>query len=67
VIGFLSAWLVFRVYFSDPFAKVSSRESAGEPRLVYGTERRDDGFMELGRLPDDVERGVHRGGVDVAE
>ncbi|PVG03179.1 acid phosphatase/Vanadium-dependent haloperoxidase, partial [Serendipita vermifera] len=61
LIGFVSAWLVFRVYFPDPFAKVGSRESAGEPRIVYGMERRDDGFMELGRLPDDVERGVHRG------
>jgi hypothetical protein len=54
LIGFIAAWLIFRIYFPDPFT--ASAEAAGEPRTVYGTERQRDGFMELNQLPE--ERGL---------
>lgn len=53
LIGFLAAWLIYRVYFPDPFAKLTTRESGGEPRAVYAVERRSDGFMELNQLQED--------------
>jgi hypothetical protein len=56
LIGFIAAWLIFRIYFPDPFAALPSAEAAGEPRTVYGTERQRDGFMELNQLPE--ERGL---------
>lgn len=59
IIGFITAWLIFRIYFPDPFAAVPSGEAGGDPRTLYGPERqRDDGFMELSQLPE--ERGLAR-------
>jgi hypothetical protein len=56
LIGFLAAWLIYRVYFPDPFTKLTTREPGGEPRTVYAVERRSDGFMELNQLQDEQRR-----------
>jgi len=53
LIGFLAAWLVFRVYFPDPFRKLTTGDAGGEPRTVYAAERRSDGFMELNELQEE--------------
>ena len=49
----MAAWLIYRVYFPDPFSKLPTREVGGEPRTVYTIERRDDGFMELNQLQEE--------------
>lgn len=56
LIGFIAAWLIYRVYFPDPFTKLTTREPGGEPRAVYAAERRSDGFMELNRLQEEDRR-----------
>ncbi|KAG8835999.1 hypothetical protein FRB91_009258 [Serendipita sp. 411] len=64
IIGFLSAYLMFRVYFPDPFARLSGHEAAGEPSMVYGSDTgaRQDGFMELEQIIDERERVQEREG-----
>lgn len=61
LIGFLAAWLIYRVYFADPFAQLPSRETGGDPRTVYTLERRDDGFMELNQLQEERTRFAREG------
>lgn len=56
LIGFLAAWLIFRVYYPDPLSRLPTREPAGEPRTVYLSERREDGFMELNTLQEERAR-----------
>ncbi|CCA71019.1 related to DPP1-diacylglycerol pyrophosphate phosphatase [Serendipita indica DSM 11827] len=55
LIGTLSSWLMYRVYFQDPFS--TSREPAGEPRAVYTSawsQHGQDEFMELNQLEEQV-------------
>lgn len=66
LIGFISAWLIYRIYFRSPFtgtgvsSNLANREPAGEsntsepvgePRSVYRESRTRDGFMELSQMP----------------